>query len=526
MKKLFSILSVCLCASSCIVNDVPYPVVKAAITELKTPDGTVSIDSENRIVTIDLFEASDPKKVTISEVKYNSSLVKASKELVGVQDLTNPIQLTLHTYQDYLWTVAGTQTIERYFTMKSQVGAATIDAKNRRVVVQVSKKQPLSSITVLSMKLGPADISTYSPTIDQLRDFSEPVSVRVSFRDVVEDWTIFASQTDVSVKIESLDVWTRCAWLSASGIEGEKCGFKYRKEGETDWMEASGVVVSGGNFSAMIDELEPKTKYEFAAYCGSEMTAVENGTTGEEQQLPNAGLEVYSHAESQNYFSFYDTSRGVSKWWDSGNKGSTTIGEMYSICMPDTEIYKVGAASAHLVSRYVVVKFAAGNIFCGEFAGLVGTSGGMVNFGHPFTQRPRALRFWAMYKCGKVDCIGSYPEGEVVKTGDPDRANVFIALGDWDYRKYGGTPESPVQVNTTNKATYFNPNSEGVIAFGQYITDKTTDGWELIEIPLEYRSVSRVPSHIIVSCAASMLGDYFTGSSSSELWLDDFQLVY
>ena len=31
---------------------------------------------------------------------------------------------------------------------------------------------------------------------------------------------------------------------------------------------------------------------------------------------------------------------------------------------------------------------------------------------------------------------------------------------------------------------------------------------------------------IIISCAASQFGDYFSGCSSSKLWLDNFELVY
>ena len=107
-----------------------------------------------------------------------------------------------------------------------------------------------------------------------------------------------------------------------------------------------------------------------------------------------------------------------------------------------------------------------------------------------------------------------------------DRCQVFVALGDWDYRDYGGTPNSPVQINTTDKTTFFNPQSDNVIGYGAYTSDKSTDGWIKVEIPIEYTSKSRKPTHIIVSCASSMLGDYFTGSTDSKLWIDDVQLEY
>ena len=83
-----------------------------------------------------------------------------------------------------------------------------------------------------------------------------------------------------------------------------------------------------------------------------------------------------------------------------------------------------------------------------------------------------------------------------------------------------------MQVNTTDKKTFFNPNSENVIGYGSYVSDKSTDGWIKVEIPIQYNSVSKKPTHIIVSCASSMLGDYFTGSTSSKLWVDDVKLEY
>ena len=48
-----------------------------------------------------------------------------------------------------------------------------------------------------------------------------------------------------------------------------------------------------------------------------------------------------------------------------------------------------------------------------------------------------------------------------------------------------------------------------------------------ITIPIDYRGVTdRRPTHIIVVCSASRLGDYFTGSTQSTLWVDGMQLEY
>ena len=113
-----------------------------------------------------------------------------------------------------------------------------------------------------------------------------------------------------------------------------------------------------------------------------------------------------------------------------------------------------------------------------------------------------------------------------MKVGDRDRGSVWVALGDWDYRTYGGTPESPLELNTTDKSTFFNPEADAVIAYGRFVAEQDYDDWVKVEIPLEYRSYSRKPTHIVISAASSILGDYFTGSADSRMWIDDLRLEY
>lgn len=97
-----------------------------------------------------------------------------------------------------------------------------------------------------------------------------------------------------------------------------------------------------------------------------------------------------------------------------------------------------------MASRYVIIKFAAGNVFSGAFDRTIGASGGVIHMGRPFTLRPRKLTLYLKYKSGIIEekTMGDVPEGDDVKVGDNDRASVWIALGDWDYRKYGGSADS------------------------------------------------------------------------------------
>ncbi len=160
-----------------------------------------------------------------------------------------------------------------------------------------------------------------------------------SYKGVTQEWTLFAERVKTSVTIARSEPWTRVAWLKASGIEGRDNGFRIRKTGETQWRNIGDVTSIGGTFTAMADGLEPLTDYECVAFSGDEVTGAERFTTEAERQLPNSGFETFSNAESTKYYSFYNPDLSdptlKSKWWGSGNSGSTTVGSSYAIRKPD-----------------------------------------------------------------------------------------------------------------------------------------------------------------------------------------------
>lgn len=545
MKKFLGYLSVLILAAACIKNDLPLPVVKGGISSLDIEGAEdVDINQEEGVVKVLLGESVDPSSVRVRSVKYLNPGTSAEPEIVGVLDLSKPFDFTLKTYQEYPWTMVASQRIERHFSVMGQIGAESVDDVNRRVIAYVPSDFDLSDIVVTSLKLGPEDVTTYEPPMTEMKDFNEGIEVNVSYRGHSEKWMLYLEPTELIVFMDSVDPWTGCAWLKASGPVDADNGFRYRLKGEEEWIDCPDVEQDGGVFSVCIDSLAPLTSYECIAFSGEEETAVYEFTTEDALQLPNAGFECFSNAESPTYKSWYDPAAASaelkSKWWDSGNIGSTTVGSAYCIARPDGENKVEGSYSAELISRNVIIKFAAGNTFSGEFADLVGTQGGKINFGRPWSLRPRAVRIWLKYEGGLIDMIDSSPAGVTVKEGDPDFCSVWIALGDWDYRKYNGTPQCPVQVNTTDRSTFFDPDGESVIAYACFeaegsskewadmpeIVSVTDDGWAQVEIPLDYKKVGRKPTHIIISLASSRYGDYFTGSSESRLWADDIVLIY
>lgn len=363
--------------------------------------------------------------------------------------------------------------------------------------------------------------------------------------DVVLDDIIFEPVSTGLSASSYCDIWAAHATVYADVDESEfsdpsAIAFEYTEYGNDGgtWTSVPASRISEGSYSAYITGLTPDTKYIYRLVIGGVQEGdVMSLTTDAAPVVPNGGFEETSTSSDGKYKEWYNPSSAnplcQTPWWGSGN-GSDGIGGSAAykiICAPDTDTKVEGNQSACLQSQYAIVKFAAGNLFTGYFAGLVGTTGGMVNFGRPFTARPTALKFWAKYKGGQITDVNGYPKDHPVTKNDYDCGRVQIALGTWDRKTYGGSNECPVQVNTTDESTFVDYTKDAkTLAYGELIfRSSANDGlneWKEYTIPLDYRNIDIVPTHIIISCAASMYGDYFTGCRTAALWIDKMEFVY
>ena len=361
----------------------------------------------------------------------------------------------------------------------------------------------------------------------------------------IYDNFIFDATTTGIAQSSKYEVWaghfTAHADVDEDQYDEDKVFFEVREKGTGDWRRVASVRDSEGTFSAVIGQLTPATEYEYRLV----LTSLESGqeeimdapsgfTTDKAVAVPNGGFETTSNDESSKYKSFYDPASSdpalQTQWWGNGNEGATLVGSSSVICYPDNSSYKEGSQSVCLQSRYVVVKFAAGNLFSGHFGDLIGTTGGTVYFGRPFTARPTALRFWMKYSGGVINRESSNVPADG-KKGNYDKASIRIALGTWDFKKYGGNADSPVKFDTTDPSTFVDFSKDAsTIAFGEEIVSSDDSNiakdWVQVTIPLKYSSLNTYPTHIIISCAASMYGDYFSGYDNSKLWLDGMELLY
>ncbi len=361
---------------------------------------------------------------------------------------------------------------------------------------------------------------------------------------IYDNIIFIASSTGISSS-SSYEVWaghfTAHADVDEEQYDKDKVYFDVRAKGSDSWTRVAAVRESEGAYSAEVTGLSPETEYEYRLAVTSLESAEEEYvaapstvTTDKAPAIPNGSFETTSNAESSKYKSFYDPSSAdealQTMWWGNGNAGSTSVGSSYAICYPDTGTYKDGGQSVCLHSRNVIVKFAAGNLFSGHFGEVIGTKGGTVFFGRPFTARPTGLRFWMKYSGGVINYASDNVPDEG-KKGNYDKASIRIALGTWDYRKYGGDADSPVCINTTDTGTFVDFSTDAsTIAFAEKIVSSDSSNpaadWIQVTLPLEYGNLNKRPTHIIISCAASMYGDYFSGYDGSKLWLDGMELLY
>ena len=363
------------------------------------------------------------------------------------------------------------------------------------------------------------------------------------------------------------EIWAKHATVhadvDAETAEGATIKFQYvSADGQsTGTVDAVADPASEGSYKADLTGLVANTKYTYMLIINDEQVGDPlEFTTEDDSNLPNSEFKYMSKVSGESYFKFYDPSCGVAEgqnmFWGSGNglgsegpsdeEGSGSMGIIITKQAEDrngdSNDYSVLCETSEMAGF-----LAAGNLFTGRFVGLVGTSGGKVNFGRPWTTRPTALEVWCKYETDLIDIIKYQPAGVNLTKSDYDRAQVKVALGTWNYKTYGGTAESPVHVNTTDQKTfrdfYTDPST---IAAGDLIiyndgyalnqgnkalnqvnkVSATTSGWVKYRIDLDYRNLNEYPTHIIVSFAASQYGDYFTGNAGSKLWVDDVRLIY
>jgi len=257
--------------------------------------------------------------------------------------------------------------------------------------------------------------------------------------------------------------------------------------------------------------------------------------TGEEvsedgPQLENSSFDEWHVVGSGNQALYNPWKEGGTSYWDTGNKGATTVGASNS-----TYGIEDGRTYANLQSKFIVIKFAAGNIFTGSYLKTDG-SNGILSLGRPFNGYPSKLQFDYTYKSSTVNKGGNKWEEKYTRyisketydglRGQPDSCCIWVALiGDKDEEVFDGVTYPFIIRTRPSDLHLFDPNSENVIAYGQFTSGDDQLEWGTRTIDIQYRN-DRTPKYIIVVATSSKYGDYFVGSDQSLLKLDNLKLLY
>ena len=545
-----------LLAASCISNDIPYPVVELRIANVEGEGFSVSENNvTSRVVTLTLDEATDIRNVKIDAVTYDAVVhsielnkaelldqVRSSQELTGTFNLLSPIYTTLSLYQDYDWTIRAVQTIERRFSVTGQIGATEIDTENRIVRVYVPDDTDLGHIEIEELKLGPAEITTYSPSLEELSgsSFESVRFVDVTCHGVTERWMLYVETTNVKVALREADLWQNTGTVTALISADEYASgaaLEYRIKGDTEWQPMQESGYDAGILTATITpewktetnpngltvyKLVPKKglfaghTYEFRLLVGgSEQGAPLEYTAPAGNTIPNGDMEDAS-------MSCWTQNNKTAEFWGSGNNTFTK-----GLC---TQASFAGGTRAKLQATSAVGVLASGNLFTGLFQKDLITRG-VVSFGQTYAwkARPRALKvqYFAEH-IGPVDIDKKF--GAPIGMGDQDRARIMVAIVDWNARREVGSGTEP-PTGTWDPQEAASTEQGKIIAYGSLFIDESSTGDRMIDTELELHFYDREakPSglyQLVISCSTSAYGDFMTGCKSNVLYIDNFEWAY
>lgn len=391
----------------------------------------------------------------------------------------------------------------------------------------------------------------------------DPVSVVVDPTMQTYTYTFYVSTTPTNNATVSANAWAKIAYLTAtdvtvtSGTDISSLKFQYRKQSTQDWTDAAATLASE-TYSGKTGVLDASTTYECRMVNADESFATSPiiFTTEAQTLLPNSSFDLWSNATIKTMLGttkndvpylldpdesiIYGTSGDKSpiSFWDSGNAGGASMGKY-----PTKKFEDNGKIGAVLSSQYIGLgslgKFAAGNIYTGHYYFTnMSPMGAQIFFGQPFTSRPIQLKGRFKYTRGETVDQGDDPYKSELTNSGGDQCGLYIALTDnegleCDGNKYAFEIDNLLSADEPGNFKYknsidFTENNPNIVAYGTISEEeaKGTGEWQEFTIDLKYRDLTRQPKYIIVVASASKYGDYFTGSTSSVMYVDDFELIY
>lgn len=542
-KILYSIFALSLLASCAIENDIPYPQITGSITAFEVEgqrgpednEGSTAavIDANARTVTVYVNDSVDVRELKITRLALDprdAALVVdsalcddaehfpfshfASLDSIPVSsntrvDFSSPVNMTVRTYQDYVWKVEVEQIIKRTVDV-SRMNSVVLDANSRNVIIYVASDVDLSNVQINRLDLG-GEFGEVRPNPADVHDFttSQQFYAKLAWEETWTSWNVFVYHSDGSGDDSSSSsgetfAMVTSATVSGTCTSGSNVEVEYKEQSASDWQSVT-ATVSSTTYTARLTGLKGSTTYTYRPVINGTAGAEKTFTTAGEQQLENGSFEQWSN---DGDIAIPNAAGGT--FWGTGNPGAASFIGNLTTQTNDA----VSGTAARLESKWAVIKLGAGNLFTGDFS-LDGTHG-KLNFGRPFTSFPTALRLYYKYTPATIDRIGD--DSLESLRGKSDTCHIYVALSD--------KPEPYVIRTRPSERQLFNKNDANIIAYGEFLSAATQSSYKQITIPLDYRATNRTPKYIVIVCAASKYGDYYTGGAGSTLFIDEMELVY
>lgn len=532
--------------TACVENDLPYPTIEGVI-ETFVVEGQTSVKYDKASASISVKVADT---LDLSDLRVESLVVTAGMKVIpdasackdfhhfpdtgflaadslpaGANTRMNfkqPVTFLLQLYQDYPWKVTVERDIQRQVSVANQLGTALIDEENRHVLVYVDStlQTSLRNVKIETLRLG-SSVAITVPDPQIVTDFTSPRVFKVSAFGETEDWTVSVAYPPAGMSFTTLSAWAKRACVMGRTRTGQVSA-RYRPQPETEtktdsdtgWEEVLSSEIEideEGNFTLAFTHLKPESVYEYELTVDGKTEDIKTFTTEAVELVPNLSLDDWFKDGKSWYADLDLTSENY--FWDSGNKGSNAVGEANPTSPETSDVVK--GKAARLESKTVAGVFAAGSLYTGTFGKVEGLSGASLNFGRPYTGCPSALRGYYKYNSGTIDKAKEpYKELE----GRRDSCHIYMALFTW-------SAPFPVNTNTGNFVD-LTWNNDNLVAFGQLIQGENVKDYTQFRIDLTYRDQTTKPTYILIVASASKYGDYFTGSTSSVLLLDELELVF
>ena len=467
------------------------------------------------------FEGTHPvegnlmKEALIENVKPSAKYtitLKYSKDAPGHLIIEASVDETLETFDDVIIFSPDPTVMGEGFNEKDMQSSVVERTYNVASLANIRKL----SLTADGVEYDVLKGSVNGVTVAKVDDLNYKVTVAPEFFNVVaggqnaitfnvEDTDGGKLKKDINYNVQGVmplnssdyNLWSRKVTFKALVLDAAATSVKiaYSADGAT-WTELD-ATVSGDYYTAVGTSFSAEKNYSYKLIVNS----ADSGkalvhATAMGNQLPNANFESWSDDKT------------LGGLWSSGNNSFVTLMKQAA--------GRNGGSCAFLDSQAAVGKFAAGNLFTGSFEMNISTMSGKVTFGKDFAfnASPKSLSFWMKNTQGTINY------GDKASGTDKYTAMVLITDG----RTY--------TVDTTDESSFLTFDSlstqPGIIAYGYIHSDDSNADWVMKTVELTYVAgyENMTAKKISVSFTPSGYGDYWCGSTDSEMYVDDVVLNY